>query len=174
MTPARAIAPLLALLVLGCTIEPRADTRGAPSGPALPADTNPETLDASVESVVDALAEALRVGDGARVAALAADGVTLIDQEEGVVWTSASAAGPLPSALSMGAVAGGLSWTLVSREISPIGTGRLVVSRYRADVAGEPVDWWAVETLIIEPVEGQWRVRHLHRSRGPLKAAGAG
>jgi hypothetical protein len=134
MSPRRALVGLGMLALAGCTIEPRADTRGGAS------------LD--VESVTPDTASVIT---------------------EGIVWTAADPGARLPGALAPADEPGGLGWTLVDRRVSSLGEARLVLSRYRADIAGEPMGWWAVETLLLVEQDGRWRVRHLHRSRGPQR-----
>ena len=155
------------LAAAGCTIQPRADTRGPEGSEAGRAPTEESrSAPAAVDEVLAAFGEALAVGDAARVATLGAPELTLVDQEEGVFWSSSDPASPLPGRLGSDDPSG-LDWTLVDQRVAPVGDGRLVVRRYRAGIAGEAVGWWAVETIVLVPDDGRWKVLHLHRSRGP-------
>lgn len=162
------LAAVLSLVLVACTFERRADTETSQGLPG--ADDTLATDDArdSVLGLVDAFHRALAAGDAARLAQLVGPNALLIDQEEGVLW-SARDAGRLPSSLSLGSVApGDLAWTRVGTRVDAVGPARLVIVRYRAEVAGEPVPWWGVESFVIEPRDdGGWRIHFVHRSRGP-------
>lgn len=156
----------------GCTLEHRPDIQ--PDEAALEA-ADPATPRASAEdsarAVVSAFREALALGDGARVAALTAPDALLVDQEEGVRWRhAAEPAGVLPSPLVPGG--DGLAWTVTSSEYARLGEAGLLVTRYTAEVAGEEVPWTAVESVVVVRTEEGWRVRYLHRSRGPSDGGG--
>lgn len=169
----RAIPVLMVLLVGavgGCTLEHRPDVQ--PDGAAVSA-ADPAgavaTVEDSARAVVAAFREALALGDGARVAALTVPGALLVDQEEGVRWRRATEPdGALPSPL--GSARGGLAWAVVSSEYARMGEAGLLVTRYVAEVAGEEVPWSAVESIVVVRTEEGWRIRYLHRSRGPGEA----
>lgn len=167
MTARRVLLAAGLVALAACTIEPRADTRGASSSDSLPDSAVSDAAGSGgVSEVLAALAEALSVGDAARVAALGTADLSLVDQEEGVFWTARDPASPLPGALLAGGDRAGLDWTLTDQRVTPVGDGRLVVRRYRAEIAGEAVAWWAVETVVLMREGDLWKVRHLHRSRG--------
>ena len=171
------------LLLSACRVErrARADDAGEPGGsdttatlPARPA------VEDSVRSVVSALHDALRDGDGARVGMLSAPGALLVDQEEGVRWRKIAGSqgaggtgageGPLPGVLQ--GADDGLGWVRVRSDFVDLGSAALLVDHYRATVSGEEVPWTAVETHVLVRTGGGWRLRHLHRSRGLGREAG--
>jgi ketosteroid isomerase-like protein len=164
----------LGLLLGGCTFERRADTESGDL-PAATGDSEASVRDASSEDsvlgVVTAFHRALSSGDAARVAQLVGPDALLVDQEEGVLW-SAQSAGPLPSSLEgdgleTRATPAGLTWEAVGHRVDAVGPARLVILRYRARVAGEDVDWWGMESLLLLPgPDGGWRIHYMHRSRG--------
>lgn len=161
------VAMVVAAVSSGCTVEPRADTRGEPGGASgAPAEIEAGADSSAVLQVVAAFHDALRVGDVARVAALSAPGATLVDQEEGIRWQVGGGEERLPSALDAGQGAGGLNWTVAERSVRPAGDARVVTLRWQAVIAGEPVEWWGVESLVLVPTEEGWRLTHVHRSRG--------
>jgi ketosteroid isomerase-like protein len=168
---------LCAVLVAACSVEPRADTRSGGEGPA---DTGGSPVvdgdSAQVLGVVGAFHDALRVGDVARVAALSVPGALLVDQEEGVRWERGGDAARLPGPLDAAPGDGGLRWRVAERQVRPAGDARVVTLRWQAVIAGEPVEWWGVESLVLVPTDDGWRLMHVHRSRGgdPTPAAGAG
>lgn len=165
------LGPLLAVFALqACTFERRADTDVSEP---LPAEAGTDTASSdpgedSVLGVVDAFHRALASGDAARVAQLVGPEALLVDQEEGVLWTAESA-DALPSSLeSVDEASGGLAWERVGTRVDAVGPARLVILRYRAQVAGETVAWWGLESLLLRPgSDGGWRIHYLHRSRGP-------
>jgi hypothetical protein len=151
-----------------CTLERRPDLEpenGAASVAGQEASAR-STAD-SVDAVMAAFHEALALGDGARVTALTAPGAVLVDQEEGVRWERATDSNPdLPSPLALGG--DGLGWRMTDASFTPLGdSASLLVREYRARVEGEEVPWSAVESLVLVHVNGAWRVRYLHQSRGP-------
>lgn len=151
----------------GCTVERRPDLEGRPDTTAFVPEARRATaaMRDSARSVVEAYHEALDVGDGARVAALAAPGATIVDQEEGVFWQiSGPAAGPLPAPLSENSR--GLGWSRVRSEVRPLADAILVVDRYEATVSGEPVRWGATESFVLVRTVDGWRILLAHRSRG--------
>jgi hypothetical protein len=153
----------------GCWFEQRPEPRNGGGGAAeaaAPAPT-PETgaLRDSVRAVITAFHDALRVGDGGRVASLSVPGATVLDQEEGVAWHLGPEGGEtLPGPLESGP--NGLGWEPVSTDFVVWERTALVVDRYAATVEGEAVPWTAVETLVLERTPEGWRIRHVHRSRG--------
>lgn len=171
---ARIAVGLLALLVLGaCSFERRAETEAETA----PADsTEPVSGIAAEEAlmgVIEAFHRALGSGDAARLSQIVGPDALLVDQEDGVLWSAASP-GPLPSSLQTPeGVAGGLAWERVGTRVDTLGTARLVILRYRATIAGEPVPWWGVESVLMQPGStGGWRIHFVHRSRGPGGAGG--
>jgi ketosteroid isomerase-like protein len=164
------MAVVSSLVLAACTFERRAETETSQGLPGAD-DTLATGVDDARDSVlglVDAFQRALAAGDAARVAQLVGPNALLIDQEEGVIW-NARDAGRLPSSMSLGSVApGDLAWARDGTRVDAIGPARLVIVRYRAEVAGEPVPWWGVESFLIEPRDdGGWRIHYVHRSRGP-------
>jgi hypothetical protein len=137
------------------------DTLAVPTGAASP-------VADSLRAIATALDEALAAGDVTRVAQLTVAGATLIDQEAGVRWSRANAAGPLPPALAASGDAP-LEWALTSSEPMPLGDqAAALVNEYHALVTGEGVPWKAVETFVFVRTDAGWRLRHLHRSRGQV------
>jgi ketosteroid isomerase-like protein len=170
LRPALALGAALATLAAGCSFERRAEVEEGPPArraQGIPAPSPEALAEDSLMSVIDAFHRALESGDAARLATLMGPDALLVDQEEGVLWTTEGSS-PLPSALDAGQLApNGLRWQRVGTRVDAVGPARLVVLRYRAAIAGEAVPWWAVESLLIEPDEdGRWRLRYLHRSRG--------
>ncbi len=155
------------LLGSACRFEKRPDLRasraadttlyvrsGAPASPA----------EDSVRSVITALNEAFRVGDGARVAQLTTPDVVLIDQEDEVYWTRGDEKARLPRPLRG---EDKLGWEPVGSTVSGLGDGsELATLRFRASVSGESVPWTAVESWLLVRTAQGWRLRYLHRSRG--------
>lgn len=165
----RPCAGLLALALLaGCTVEPRADTgnRGGAVGSEAASAADAAGDSASVLDVVSAFHDALRVGDVARVVALSVPGAVLVDQEEGVRWQVGAADARLPGPLDGSRGGGGLTWRVAERRVRPAGDARVVTLRWQAVIAGEPVEWWGVESLVLVPTSDGWRLTHVHRSRG--------
>lgn len=156
-----------ALASSACRIERRPDLPvdggDVTHEPAVGATSTP--VEDSVRAVVSAVGEALQVGDVARVARLTAPSAMLIDQEEAARWTRDDPGAPLPRALS--ASGDGLVWTLERSHFDAMGAAGLLVNEYRAAVAPGAIQWKAVETFILVRTEEGWRLRHLHRSRGP-------
>jgi hypothetical protein len=157
------------LLCAACRFERRPEpTSQSPADVdslALPTGASAPVAD-SLRALAAALNEALARGDVSRIAQLTVASTTLIDQEAGIRWSRANAAGPLPPALASGGDTP-LEWALTSSEHALLGDGAaLVVNEYAALVTGEGVPWKAVETFLFEKTEAGWRVRHLHRSRG--------
>lgn len=151
----------------GCTVERRPDLEERPDTTAFVPEAQRATaaMRDSARSVVEAYHAALEVGDGARVAALAARGATIVDQEEGVFWeVSGPQTGPLPGPLSEGA--SGLGWSRVRSEVRPLADAILVVDRYEATVSGEPIRWSATESFVLVRTVDGWRILLAHRSRG--------
>lgn len=168
---------VLLLLLAGCRIEKRAEPAGVGADGAGPADTTVlvragGAVQDSVRSVVAAFHDALRVGDGARVAGLTVPGATLVDQEEGVQWRRDAGGGRLPEDLA--ASADGLGWRRVATDFGVRSDVALLVDSYSATVSGESVPWTAVETFVVVRTPAGWRIRHLHRSRGDGASAGTG
>lgn len=168
-------AALVAALLLagahlsGCTVERRPDLAEGPDTTAFVPEERRATqaMRDSARAVVEAYHAALEVGDGARVAALAAPGATLVDQEEGVFWeVTGPEAGALPAPLTESA--SGLGWHRVRSDVQPLSDAILVVDRYEATVSGEPVRWSATESFVlVRSIEG-WRILLAHRSRGEV------
>lgn len=171
---------LLALLVIppftiGCTVEPRADTRTRDENGAVVSPVEEPGADsAAVLQVVDAFHDALRVGDVARVAALSVPGTTIVDQEDGVRWRLGGNDARLPSPLDAGPGSGGLTWQVAERSVRVAGEARVVTLRWQAIIAGEPVEWWGVESVVLVPTDEGWRLTHVHRSRGGDPTPGPG
>lgn len=172
LTLRRAVAGLLTVATAttwGCSFERRAETE---PGTAAVSDSaralSGAASDDALMGVIEAYHRALGSGDAARLAQIVGPDALLIDQEEGLLW-NASGAGPLPSPLQTPeSPAGGLSWERVGTRIDSLGNARLVILRYRATVAGEPVPWWGVESVLLQPgADGGWRIHFVHRSRGP-------
>ncbi|MGD2068110.1 MAG: DUF4440 domain-containing protein [Gemmatimonadota bacterium] len=168
--PRLSAAAVLTLAVL-CGSGCRFERRPAPENGddvAVPDTTirvTAESVQDSVRAVVRAFHEALRVGDGSRVASLSVQGATVVDQEEGVEWRLGPGGGErLPSPF-LGSRAG-LGWERVSTDFVAWRDAALLVDRHRATVAGESVPWTAVETFVLERSDGAWLIRHVHRSRG--------
>jgi len=172
--PTACVAALLlaGVYLPGCAVERRPDLDEGPDTTAfVPEEWRAtEALRDSARAVIDALHTALEVGDGARVAALAAPGATIVDQEEGVFWkVSGPDAGPLPAPLSEKVT--GLGWRRVRSDVQPLADAILVVDRYEATVSGEPVRWSATESfVVVRAIEG-WRILLAHRSRGEAGAS---
>lgn len=175
--------PLLLLLLTGafllttsCRFERRPDagSDSGTGGDTVVRGTDDGALGDSVRAVVRAYHEALRVGDGSRVASLAVPGATLVDQEEGVEWRLGAGAGAgrrLPSPL--GDEVTGLGWERTSSRFFAWGDAALLVDRYLATVSGEDVPWTAVETVVLQRAPDGWLIRHVHRSRGgPVEIGG--
>ena len=157
----------LAILPGACTLERRADLEPENgTGEGAESRAVPSTVD-SVHAVVSSFHEALAQGDGARIAALTSPGAVLIDQEGSVRWRRTMDSNPaLPTALVR--ARDGLGWTVLGTDFALLGDDvGILVTEYRAEVAGEEVPWSAVETLILVRGEAGWRVRYLHQSRGP-------
>jgi ketosteroid isomerase-like protein len=129
---------------------------------------------ASVLRVVDAFHDALRVGDVARVASLSVPGTTLVDQEDGVRWRLGGEESRLPSSLDASPGSGGLTWEVAERSVRRAGDARVVTLRWQAVIAGEPVEWWGVESVVLVPTDEGWRLTHVHRSRGGDPTPGPG
>lgn len=166
-SPRALLAVVVVWSAVACTVEPRADTgSGGRGDPATAFEAGAEGDSASVLAVVSAFHDALRVGDVARVAALAVPGAMLVDQEEGIRWRVGADDARLPSALDAGRGSGGLDWTVAQRSVRVAGDARVVTLRWQAVIAGEPVEWWGVESLVLVPTEAGWRLTHVHRSRG--------
>lgn len=160
---------LAAVVFAGCTFERRAETESEATPARGAGDAVSGTLsDDAIMGVIEAYHRALGSGDAARLAQIVGPDALLVDQEEGVLW-SAGGAGALPSPLQTpGPPAGGLSWERVGTRVDSLGSARLVILRYRATVAGEPVPWWGVESVLLQPgTDGAWRIEFVHRSRGP-------
>jgi hypothetical protein len=157
----------IALLASACRFERRPDLPGEGAGERASAAAQPGamTLEDSVRAVASALDDALAVGDVARVALLSVPGATLIDQEEAVHWTLGDPETPLPQALA--GRGGRFDWRLRTSRFVELGGAALLVNEYEATVVGSGVSWRAAETLIMVRTPEGWRLRHLHRSRGP-------
>ena len=162
----------VALLVAGCHFEQRP---ALSSEDAATLDGTPQTsalgtpLEDSVRAVVQALADALEVGDVSRVAQLTVPGATLIDQEEGLRWSRQDVSAPLPRPL-LAQDDDALAWVLADSQLTPFSDTALLVNEYHAYVTGESVPWKAVETFLLVRTPDGWRLRHLHRSRGQVPA----
>jgi ketosteroid isomerase-like protein len=159
-----------ALLVAACRFErrPALSSGGVATVDGVPQPSAADTPMAdSVRAVVQALVDALEVGDVSRVAQLTVPGATLLDQEEGLRWSREDVSAPLPRALlAQGEDA--LAWVLADSQLTPFTDSALLVNEYHAYVAGESVPWKAVETFVLVRTPEGWRARHLHRSRGQL------
>ena len=152
----------------GCRFERRPDlptdrelSLGTPAS-LEPAGTPAED---SARAVVISLAEALEVGDVARVARLTVPESVLIDQEEAVRWSHANPDSPLPRSLSAGEDAP--DWRLETSAYLPLGEGAVLIYEYQALTQEEAPAARAVETFVLVRTELGWRLRHMHRSRGP-------
>lgn len=154
--------------VASCTLEERAEIERR-GGQAPASDTvgvsSPSPAADSARAVVESFRDALRLGDVSRVGQLSTPEAVLVDQEEGVRWTTrAGGQVRLPDALL--AEGAELEWVLDESTFTDLGHGGLLVNVYHAAVAGEDVPWTAVETFVLVRTSDGWRIRHLHRSRG--------
>jgi hypothetical protein len=161
----------MAVLCAACRFErrpePAARTTTANDSVEVPAGITVPLAD-SLRAIATALNEALARGDVTRIAQLTVASATLIDQEAGIRWSRANAAGPLPPPLGAGDDAP-LEWELSASEPTLLGDqAALLVNEYAAVVTGEGVPWKAVETFVFERTARGWRLRHLHRSRGQV------
>ncbi len=173
---ATAFGALLLAAAAGCSFERRADTESDASGSEdASADVSGLASDEALMGVIEAYHRALGSGDAARLAQIVGPDALLVDQEEGVLW-SASGTGALPGPLELPEPPrGGLTWERVGTRVDSLGMARLVILRYRATVAGEPVPWWGVESVLLQPdTGGAWRIHFVHRSRGPGGPGGGG
>jgi len=156
-----------AVLCAACQLERRPDAPGtelAVDQPVQAAATD------SAEAALTAMTSALEAGDPARVSQLATADAVLIDQTEGIRWTRADSASPLPA--PMRASTGGLGWRLLDSSSSRLAPDAALFSlSYAASVSVDTIPRTALESWVMVRTDGSWKVRYLHRSRGLASSA---
>lgn len=156
---------LAVLLLAGCTFERRPDVENGDGTPDTAAVTRDEILRDSVEAIVDGFVGALRAGDVSRAVSMLDDRATLYDQETGRRWDPTAVDSLLPGPLERDGEA--LHWEPSDTWTEVYDQAALVVRRYRATISREAAPWTAMETYVLVRADGEWAIRHLHRSRGP-------
>ena len=115
-----------------------------------------------------AVIDVLGLGDEVQVAQLTTPDVILFDQDERVRWMPSEAADRLPPALLSGA--DGLGWHLVESSFFWLGSDAAFFSlRYQTSPSSDLLGRTAVESWVLVRTDTGWRVRYLHRSRGPTE-----
>jgi len=154
----------LIFAVTGCRFERRADlTNGGALELELRSGPGSGPMEDSVRVVVNAIAEALHMGDVARVARLTVPGTMLIDQEDAVHWVRDSPTAAMPRALTPRSATA--AWALASSTFVALGSAAaLVVNEYVGVVPAGGGPLKEVETYILVRTDEGWRLRHLHRS----------
>jgi len=149
----------------GCRFERRADlTNGGALDLELRSEPGSGPMEDSVRVVVNAIAEALHMGDVARVARLTVPGAMLIDQEDAVRWVRDSPTMATPRALTPRSATA--AWALASSDFAALGSAALVVNEYVGVVPAGGGPLKEVETYVLVRTDEGWRLRHLHRSHG--------
>lgn len=170
----RGVLTLLSLalslsLAAGCTFERRADTENDEEGPDTAAATRLEILRDSLQATVGGFVEALRTGDHSRAVGMLHEEATLYDEESGHRWDPTQADSLLPGPMERDDAE--LRWELSESWAEIYDEAALVVLRYHATISREEAPWTAMETYVLVRADDGWRIRHLHRSRGPGSAS---
>lgn len=162
-------ALLLAVAVLlmgGCRFERRAG--GEEEGTAAEARSAPSPVDAAGALPAE---EALLAFQGYREAGAVEEARVLLHPDaellsDGERYGAGAAESELRPLLAPGQDLG--SWTISRIDTLAAGGGRLFVVGYDGPVAGDagPPGGW-VESILLVPASGGWRVRLLHRSSVP-------